>query len=307
MKQLIVKIALFIVVIFLVEKPIGYLVSKGIVKRQYDQRLEQLFQGEIRSDIIILGSSRSLNGIDAGELALNMENQTVYNFGFSGSNLNFHESIFNIITQVYIPQKILLVLDDENAFKVNEKAIYRKDKLFPFIQYEPILKEIVKNSSKSYLPSKVSWLYRENQNLFESINYFFKGKLDPDETTNVNEYGFIPLSNGENHLNKLVDRSLSLTYFDSEEQKTYIESLKSIVSKSNNLGISLYLVRIPSYKSKLLGFNERLNKIVGENIPILDFSNDLQDEKYHFDNGHLNALGAKKMASLISNRLKNDL
>lgn len=303
MKQLIVKIALFIFIIFLVDKPIGFSISKGIINRQYDQRIELLMKGKVRSDVVIIGSSRSLNGIDTGELEKNLNNQTAYNFGFSGSNLNFHESIFNIITQVYQPKTILLVVDDDDAFKVNEKAIYRKDKLFPFIQYEPVLNEIVKNSSKSYLPSKVSWLYRENQNMFEAINWVFKGRLEPDETTNVNEFGFIPLSNEDKHLNKLVDRNLSIDYSPQKEQKTFIESLIAIVNESETMGIDLYLVRLPSYKAKLVGFNDRLVEIVGKNVPILDFSNELQDRKYHFDNGHLNANGAKSVASLISKKL----
>lgn len=83
MKQLIVKIALFVFIIFLVDKPIGFSISKGIINRQYDQRIELLMKGKVRSDVVIIGSSRSLNGIDTGELEKNLNNQTAYNFGLS--------------------------------------------------------------------------------------------------------------------------------------------------------------------------------------------------------------------------------
>ncbi|MDB9774706.1 hypothetical protein OAB47_00570 [Vicingaceae bacterium] len=299
MKKLIYKILLFILIIFLVEKPFGYLVSQGILERQYDQRLEKLFAGEIRSEVIILGSSRSLNGIDAGQLGEKL-GQTIYNFGFSGSNLNFHESLFNIISNVYIPNKVLLVIDDKNAFKLNEKAIYRKDKLYPFIQYDAVLKELANNSNKNYLASKVSWLYRENQNIFESFNFYLKGQLEPDETTNVDEFGFVSLSSKKSHLINSVNRNLSFEYDIFEEQPTYLASLKKIIKSCNQLGVNLYLVRLPSINAKLVGYNKRLTDLVGGNIPILDFSNELQDERYHFDNGHLNSKGAKAMANLIS-------
>ncbi len=303
MKQLILKIALFLLVIFLVEKPIGYLIAEGAVKRQHDLRIHKLIQGEIKSDVVILGSSRSLNGIDAGALQRQLDQLTVYNFGYSGSNLIFHHSIFQIITSVYAPRKVVLVVDDENAFKQNEKAIYRRDKLFPFIQYDPVLKEVVQHSSKTYIPSKISWLYRENQNIFESINYYLKGPQEPDETTDVDEYGFIPLSNDQQKLNKLVDRKLSVDYKLEDELPDYTAALMAIVDKCNQLEIDLYLVRLPSYKSKINGFNERLIEIVSDKTQILDFSNSLVGEEFYFDNGHLNARGAQEISLMLSKEI----
>ena len=50
--KLIPRVLLFILIIFLVEKPFGYLVSQGILERQYDQRLEKLFAGEWKKGAI---------------------------------------------------------------------------------------------------------------------------------------------------------------------------------------------------------------------------------------------------------------
>jgi hypothetical protein len=303
MKQLILKIALFLFVIFLVEKPIGYLIANGAVNRQYDLRIHKLMQGEIESDIIILGSSRALNGVDAGALQQELGQFTVYNFGYSGSNLLFHQSIFQLITRVYIPKKIVLVIDDQNAFKQNEKAIYRRDKLYPFIQYDPVLAEVVQHSSKTYIPSKVSWLYRENQNMFEAINFYLKGPQEPDETTDVDDYGFIPLSNDQQKLNKLVDRSLSINYDLEDELPEYINSLMSIDEKCRELGIELYLLRLPSYNKKIEGFNDRLAEIVNDKTRLLDFSNRLIGEEFYYDNGHLSARGASEISLMLSKEI----
>ncbi len=303
MKKLIFKILLFLLIIFLVEKPIGYFVAEGAVKRQHDLRIHKLMLGEIKSDIVILGSSRSLNGIDAGALQRKLDQFTVYNFGYSGSNLKFHHSIFQIIMSVDTPEKVILVIDDQNTFKQNEKAIYRRDKLFPFIQYDPVLREVVQHSSKTYIPSKVSWLYRENQNIFESINYYLKGPQEPDETTDIDEYGFIPLSNDQQKLNKLVDRTLSVNYELADELSDYKAALIAIDDKCNQLGIDLYLVRLPSYKEKINGFNERVTEMVSDKTQILDLSDSLPEEEYYYDNGHLNARGAQEISLMLSKKI----
>jgi hypothetical protein len=300
MKVFGLKLFVFLLLIFLIDKPIGWFISELNRAKQYDNRIEQLFTKKINQELIILGSSRAVNGINA-KILQEKTGQTSYNLGFSGSNLLFHKTVFNLVIANYQPKKILLVLDEESSFVENVKSIFRDDKLTPYLNHEFVLNEFCKYSDKNLMSSKLSWAYRENQNFFDAITYLRKGKDLPDETTDIDEFGSILLSKNSSHMEEFGNKLRIKDYNIEIENKELLNSFRYIVDESKDLGIELYILRLPRYNSRLIGFNERINELNdGKNIILIDLSESIKAKKYFFDTGHLNELGADKLSESIS-------
>ncbi len=63
MLQLIKKLLLMLLILFVVDKPIGFFISKFILERQADDRIEKIFSNEINHQNLILGSSRAASDL----------------------------------------------------------------------------------------------------------------------------------------------------------------------------------------------------------------------------------------------------
>lgn len=302
MKKLIYKISVFILLAFLVDKPIGWGISNLADLRQFDNRIGLLLSGEIKKDIIILGSSKAVNGI-APSIIEAMHNKTAYNLGFSGTNIEFHKLIFTFLDSTSYPEKIILTLDGNNTLKENSNAIFKKDVLYPYIKFDNVLKEITIRSNKNYLASKLLWSYRENQNLFSALEFIKSGVAPPDETTGINEYGAILLDSTINHFNEEDIYPKISEYSHEGEDEKFIASLDYIINQCSYHNIDLILIQTPLLKNNITGFNERIVNFIDNRAKFLDFTNALSGDKYFFDNGHLNQRGAVEFSKILAKQI----
>jgi len=300
MKKLIVRSLIFVVLLFIVEKPIGYFISKYVKLRQYDNKLELLLERKIDRDIYIIGSSMAVNGIDPSVIGENT-GRSCYNMGFSGSNIPFHVSILKLIPELDKEKTIVLTLNGLTAFQSTEESIYRKDKLYPFIAYDKVLNEIALNSKKNYLASKISWLYRENQNFFDALEYLKNGKNEIDITTDIDENGFIPLDDKVSHLKNRENKDQE--YDVNKEEQELIQSLEEFIEICDQNEVELKLIVTPILGVDLKNFRERMKQYSSEEVELIDFSKILSEEKYFFDEAHLNVSGAKMFSKILAQRL----
>ena len=304
MKQFFRKAFIFLALLYLVDKPAGYLLSKAVRLKQYDNRIELLQKDLINKEIMIVGSSRAVNDISP-EIIMETTGKSCYNLGYSGSNLLFHESIVRLILAQHRPDIILLTVDGAYTFIENEKGIYRKDKLAPFLCYDDVLREYTAHSSKKYLSAKLSWLYRENQNFFDVLDYLENGQNIPDETSDINEYGAILLSSTDTHLEEVAEAGRLVPYKQEKESPELLGSFEYIMNACKKEGVELHIIIPPNYQSWSPGFNKRVKELVGETFTIHDFSADLQQKEFYFDNGHLNRKGALEFSKRIAERLES--
>jgi hypothetical protein len=302
MRKLVGKIALFLFLMYVIDKPIGYFISQGVQHKQVDNRIGLLAGKKLNKDLFVIGSSRAVNDIDPALLETQLK-KSAYNLGYSGSNILFHATIFKLIMATHRPETLLLTLDGAMTFVPSDKGIYRKDKLAPYLSYYAVLNEYCAISSKHQMASKICWLYRENQNFFPALDYWKTGQDQPDETTAINEHGAIFLPANETHVEEVAPQDRILPYDQTEEERNRLERFEYIVHQATTNGIALYLVIPPNYQSKSPGFSERIKTLVNERCRILDFSDALQEKSLYFDNGHLNKEGAMKLTQLIAEQL----
>jgi hypothetical protein len=230
--------------------------------------------------------------------------ESCYNFGFAGSNIRFHETIFNLIVANYHPDRIILVLDEDGTFIDGEKTIYRKDKLAPYLRYDEVLKEYCAHANKSYLSSKICWTYRENQNLFDALEYLKDGQDEPSITTNINEDGAIMFSKDSSNIEADIPFQNIRHYDKAVEEDHMLSSFRHIVEQSKKLGITLYVIRLPRFSIKLNGFNERLAEFESKPaVNIIDLSTSITNKEMFYDNGHLNELGAVEVSKKLAQEL----
>jgi hypothetical protein len=292
-----------LLLLFIIEKPIGYFISEIIAKRQVDNRISLVCNNKINQPNIILGSSRAASGLSPRIMNEILDDST-YNLGFSGSNLEFHSSILKILLANETPKRVILILDGAGTFIANNITIYRKDKLHAYLKYNTVLSELCANSSKNYWSSKISWLYRENQNFFEALNYFREGKNVADITNSIDKYGFIKLPIKEFHRD---ETELDISSYDIKyEDKSLLNAFNEIIDLCKKKGIQLVLVNPPLFRTRVKGFPERIKSIVPE-IDFLDFSGVIPEKKYYFDSGHLNEIGAEKFSRVVSKKIVNGI
>lgn len=303
MKTLFVKLFLFGLLLFIIDKPIGMLINKLNKAKDLDTRLDFILNGKINHDIVIIGSSRAVNGIQPSYI-IEKTNQSCYNLGFSGSNILFHKTVFDLLIEYNKPKKVLLILDDEFSFTNHNNTIYRKDKLESHLENDKVLSIYCEQSSKNYISSKISWTYRENQSLFDAMEYIFKGKDKADITNNINEHGFIPLSDTISFVDVEDEKSKLVPYDENLELQPFVESFENFLSKAETNNIELYVIRMPSYKNHTTGFNERIMEIIGKrNFTYLDYSDLVLNVSYFYDNGHLNNKGAKVFSKILAENI----
>ena len=303
MKRLFIKISVFFLLFFIVDKPVGYLISEGASKKQYDRRMALLCRGDISADIMITGSSRAVNDLDAKAIG-ELTGMSCYNLGYSGSNLLFHESVLKIALESGLhPKKLLLTMDHGNTFKDVEQSIYRKDKLQPFVRFPQVYRELCEHSNKIYWLGRFFWMYRENDNLFPSLTYLKKGVDEADITSKVDERGSIILQGRSPKFNIIRQTEKEEEYREDEELPELITSFESVVNICKKENIQLYLIIPPALKLHFRGFVKSLEDLNSGRAVILDFSEMDMDEYHYYDNGHLNEKGAASLASAIAENL----
>ncbi|MEQ9062883.1 MAG: hypothetical protein RIE58_01815 [Vicingaceae bacterium] len=303
MRRFYKNIAVLLLLFFIIDKPIGFLISKGVQLKQFDQRIALICEKKIDPEILILGSSRALNDLDAAEIE-KATNSACYNLGYSGSNLDFHLSVLRIALESELsPTKVLLTVDHSQSFKANNQGIFRNDKLLPYSSYNQVYREICDHTNQIYWLGRGFWMYRENDNFFNALNYLKNGQDLPDITSNIDDHGSVILTGRSPKFNVIGEDVGMEPYSKDGEADHLIKSLEEIIEICLARDIQLSLVFPPVLKFRAVGFRERIDELVKRRAEILDFSSLNLEEEYFYDNGHLNKKGATALAVELARKL----
>ena len=92
------KIVLFFLILALIDQVTGRVIAYYALKYKHDKRIGLLIDNQLEKEVLILGSSRALNGIDP-ETIEKETHLSCYNLALSGSNVTFHETMLDLIIQ----------------------------------------------------------------------------------------------------------------------------------------------------------------------------------------------------------------
>lgn len=306
-KSQLYKILIFVILLITIDRTLGFLVSKFALKYKHDKRLELVINNKLDKDVLIIGSSRALNGINPKTIE-QITGLTCYNLGVSGTNIVFHETILNLVlNSKNIPKTIIYTIDDPaTLYNFDDLVIYKQEELYPYVYNDYVNQIVSKRLDKENWCTLASSTYRNNVNFMSAIKYLARGhEVIAPEINNIDDYG----ANLIEGYQKGMDNMLYLEkypYSLGEEHELYVSTLINIISTCKKNNIQLILAIPPVYYTPSGIFNTRIKQLVNNQCLVLDYSTEFKEKKMFYNYGHLNKNGATKFSEILSqNLLKN--
>lgn len=298
MKLFIKHILIFLLIFFVVEKGVWFLLQET-PNKQYDKRLELMLHGKINKDIIVLGSSRGAGNILTGQL----EQETglkAYNLSYQGSHVEFHEFILETLLKFNKPPKyVLLSIDNSSQFIEEPSLNFREDAVLPLTKYHYINHELVTQNINSPL-SYAFFLARYNKfhSLFRDTFVNTRNPIDSFGSMGILKKNDVTL----------VYNSEVKDYNPKFEIESRLKAFNAIQKICELHKIKLVFVFSPSFSSFDSNFYTRFKKLALPELRIFiyDTTNSIyKNQDYFYDKSHLFISGAKLFTSELSKFVKN--
>ena len=288
MKQFLLKIGLFAIVFFIIDKGFYYVID-FLPSKQPDRRLEYLMDGKINADILILGSSRAAHNVMAEEMQKQTQMST-HNLGFRGTNIDFHLFILkNYLAKNIKPKKIIYVADVPFMFD-KSALVFRTNVLRPFVKYPEFRNVLIQKKELSLLAEflNLSCFSFSTATKKENITIEnFTTKLGSNPLP-VEEYEGVGENFTENKKHTISNHLI----------KQFIEI--QTISKNNN--IQFFLVIPPNNEKLDTVFVETIKNNLIPNSRFYCYKDNYTTagNSYFYDISHLNKNGAIVFTTEIS-------
>ena len=310
MKGLITRLLLFFIPLVLFCFLADHILTRSLRKSRSAEfsAWNDLEQGNLHSDVLIYGSSRSWRHIDPKILEDSMIGKSVYNLGMDGHNFFMQMLRHEIVLRNnQKPRCILLSLDITTLSK--RKDLFDQDQFIPYLDDPAVLKAtktyIGFNFFDYYFPlvkfGGNRWL------IGESVKCF----LNKNDRSTDRYKGFLAVdsmwSNSFEKFKRLHPHGI-LEVMDPGSIKLFDEFL----SDSKKRGIKVIMVYTPEFiegqsytTNRAAVFNIYNSFAEKHNVPFLDYSHDSisYNKKNFYDTWHLNKAGS----ALFSRKLASDL
>src|SRR6185369_9397880 len=116
------KALILLSLFLLIDRVIGNFIFYVGQTLKGDKRFEHIIRNKNKTDILILGSSRSARDIIASELTYKTK-LSAYNLGFPGSNIDFHMQLLKLIIDNEIAPKFIVLAVDDYSELIEEKSL----------------------------------------------------------------------------------------------------------------------------------------------------------------------------------------
>ncbi len=286
MKKFIYNLLLFVLAFFVFDKMFFILIYIA-PSREVDTRLEQVINGKINKECIVMGSSRGAKNIIAHQIERS-NGLTTYNLSYTGSDIEFHEFLLRTLLKFnQKPKIVLLTVDDPSELLPSESLKYRFDVLYPLVKYNYINDELIAHEEKNYL-SKVLCLSRINKSNFD----LREKRFSPLDTMMKCGSSPIPFQR-KNRAFKYVNNTQHYSIKNELENK--VKAFLDFQNLCYRNNIKLYIVFPPNYQQFNFLFKKRIMQLTNYKTGyfIYDFSNFIyKDKSYFYDEGHLQTKGA---------------
>ena len=275
-----------------------------LVKGEYDV-WDDIFEGKIKSDIIIIGSSRAWVHFNPS-IITDKTKYSAYNIGLDGHPFFLQKTRFDVLKKYNKNPKLLIVSLESNS-------LFKRPDLYNHHQFLPYLRSNKEDLKKDLLQFKGFNSYDFELPLTRFYGNFYILKelfLNYKNTSKIRTKGF----KGEekewtkdfkkakkkyNSINVKVDEITS-------------QKFKNFIKENIKEDINVVLVYSPEYiegqnfisnRDSIVDIYKNISK--DNSIPFIDFSKDsiCYKKKYFYNATHLN----KKGANLFTNKLIDTL
>ncbi len=310
LKLLIRNFAIFIVLLFICDRIIGYALEKSYFSLKVGQFAQTTYTLDKASpEILVFGSSRALHHYSS-EILSGRLHKTIYNAGSDGQFLPYYCAAQEVILQRKIPKIIIL---DVNIWELgpNESKYIKLASLLPYVSEHPILKKYTSEISDFENLKFISKTYPYNSTLLISTyDHIFSNKIPVDDR------GYFPLV-----------RTMPKHQFESykEQQRIYndkrakqnikidkkaMDYYHQFLQRCKDLNIKTYVIISPTILKEPKSKEKILLEIIAQeysNVTFLDYSHDANYNNHYqlfADEFHLNNTGAEKFSKELAERIK---
>lgn len=289
MKKILIRLLIFAGCFFILDKSF-LLVRNSAPEREVDRRLEKIVTGNIKSDILIYGSSRGARSVIA-KVFTDSLGISAYNLSFPGSDITFHEYLLRLTLETKgnkKPKTVILVVDDSDELKVSKSLKFRLDRMYPLVKYKAIREELVRRKEKKPILNELFVIHQLNKS-----NFLFKQKKFT-KNDSIMPCGSMPISHQKKSFNKMY-KKVPYNYSRDAELIQKIRALRAFKDHCKKNNIELIVAIPPNFRVVTNGFAFRLNQVMEgyATIWVYDQKNPLySNPDYFFDNAHLQTNGS---------------
>lgn len=294
------KVLLLFIICLMVDRLLIFFIDRKI-EANFDWRMEKVMEGQVDADVLIIGSSRGARGIIASEIT-KKTGRSAFNFCYPGSNLMFHQFLFNTYLKFNKkPKTIILSIDDDFAFKESPWLSFRNNALYALTKYDYINEELI-GQKENHPFSRYFNIAR-----LRKIHLNF-GPPELEDTDILWKCGSMPIP----FKNKSVvfgPRDTSNVSYDvSLEASWYVDAYKQIIDRCEELRIPIYVVLPPNYRPLNPAFLKRVEEVTPKSAEIFVYNQAQKayaDSNYFYDPSHLRQNGASLFTKELSDFLKD--
>lgn len=300
MKHFVIKTLLFLVIVAAADFLFGWMmdgVLRGTMKGDWGKN-NYIFSG-VRSDVIILGSSRAIHHYDPQILSDTL-GLTCYNCGEDGMGILLMYARYRAIRDRYVPRLVIYeVLPEYDLQEESDNLKYLKF-LRPYYGTASIGQVVTDISSLEPL-KLLSRMYCYNSVFIDII-----AQSISKSPQTAGDYSYFPL---EKQMQKEPKKNADGLSVPCDPLKlTY---LKDIILQCKNDGTSLVFIASPIYKPATDTDYSPLKELCHDyGVPFINHYCDARfcnNPHYFADGGHLNKTGAELFTALAASEIKNSI
>ena len=310
MKRFILKLLLFLSIPLCFLYVLSYIVDTGLKKSKYFYYSEwnDLFNGRINADLLVLGNSRAWVHFSP-QILDSMLNLNSYNLGLDGACLNAQLVRFKLYLLYNNKPKYIIQEIGATGSLING-TLPHLQQLYPYLDNSEIWK-IVKSSDPSFgVLERYFPLYKYNNELTlikEGILSNFGKGVKPTKYKGY-EGRKILWDNGFESFVKLYPKG-TISKIDSSQFSVLMDYID--FCKKND--IKIIFVTSPTYKEYIpyvLNYTQVIDTITNianaNNIPYLDYTKDTlcNSKEYFYNTNHLNYIGSRLFSIKFANDIK---
>ncbi len=289
MKKFLIRLLIFGAFFFALDK-LFIFVRNASPDLEVDRRLEMIMKGEVKSDIVVLGSSRGARSVIAEQLTDTLKT-SAYNLAFPGSDITFHEYVLESILTIKgnkKPKLVVLVVDDSDELKPSKSLKFRLDRMYPLVKYKAIRDKMVERKEKKPIVNELLVLHQLNKS-----NFLFKQRKFT-KNDSIMPCGSMPIS----HQKKTFDKKFGTepyNYSREDELIQKIKAMRSLVKMCKDNNIQLIIAIPPNFRKTTIGFKERMEDMLNGYGLVWTYDEtkpEYSNPDYFFDNAHLQKTGS---------------
>ncbi len=260
-----------------------------------------LYNGEINSDIVIYGSSRALKHISP-EILYDSLNVPAYNLGVNGHTLR-SEYFRHTLLMKYnrLPRLIIQTIDVTSFEKISD--LYNPDQFLPYMLNNTEMERGIFNGFRHidyHLP--MIRYFGKKEAMLEVLKLVFAERLN----TPVRVRGYRPRD--QEWTDDLKSAKQKMGLLEVKSDSAIIVLFEKFIAECKEKKLPLVLVYTPEYiegqkfvsnRADILSIYSILSQKY--DVPLLDYSNDSisYNRNYFYNSGHLNKTGAELFTRML--------